>query len=169
MKKTLTNYKLVRGLVVAGVVVPVATVVVYLGYNNFKTETNPSDNEEITTDSDTLPTQANYDGLYKGNTGVAGGLADVNVTVVGTQLTGKATYKGEISGFSISLPATITGTVSPSGVVSGTVKVSGVQYNQQISLSGTTNGQIVGNSMNCSYAISGDEGNFSGEITLTKN
>ena len=123
-----------------------------------------------TTQITITPTQAViYDGIYKGNTGIAGGLADVTLTVSGIHLTGTATYKGVVSGSSISLPATISGTVTATGLIDGTVAVQGRQYNMNISLTGPTNGQITQNIMSCTYTVSGDFGTFNGEISLTKD
>jgi hypothetical protein len=114
------------------------------------------------------PTPVDYSGTYKGNTGVAGGLADVTLSVSGTKMTGTATYKGIVRGYSYTLPATISGTVSPSGVVAGTIDVVGNQHGIAISLSGPTDGRIQESIMNCSYSVSGDAGSYSGQISLTK-
>jgi hypothetical protein len=148
--------------VVAGVVIPVALVIVYLGYNNFMQKPAPI------TPQITVTPKVNFDGTYTGNTGVAGGLADVSLTVTGNQLTGDATYKGIVDGRTITVPAKITGTVTSAGVVAGTVAVSGVQFNQNISITGPTNGQIADNIMMCNYQISGDVGEYKGQISLLK-
>lgn len=161
MKKTLNNYKYVKGLIVAGVVIPVALVIVNLGYNNFNTNSDP----QIT------PTQEaseDYNGTYTGNTKTTGGLANVTVNVINGVLDGEATYIGEYQGFDVTAPAKIEGTVSESGAVSASVTVTGKQYGQTISLSGPTNGQITDGVMTCSYSISGNFGEFSGEILLNK-
>ena len=162
MKKTLSNYKVVTNIIVAGLVVTTAIVIVNLGYNNFSPKTNVL----------VTPTAAettNYNGTYEGNTDVAKGLANVTVSVLNGVLSGDATYIGVHSGFNITLPAKINGTVSETGVVTGTVVVSGTQYGQEINLNGPTNGQITNNNMDCSYSVSGNFGSYNGEIALVKN
>lgn len=113
--------------------------------------------------------KVSLDGVYKGTTGVAGGLADATLTVAGRVLSGNATYNGVVEGRTITLPTTITGIVTDTGVITGTVAVSGTQYGQKISLTGPINGKITDSIMDCTYSVTGDVGAYGGQISLTKD
>lgn len=155
-----------KGIIIAVILLLLAIIVIFL-INSFNAQ-KPVQNDIVPT-TVTPTVKVTYDGIYNGNTGVAGGLADVTLTVSGTGLTGNAIYKGVVDNRTMTLPATITGTVSVAGVVTGTVAVSGVQYGQTISLSGPINGQITENIMNCTYSVTGDVGAYGGQISLVKN
>lgn len=114
------------------------------------------------------PTATSYNGTYKGNTKVAEGLADVTVTVNGTTLTGTATYKGYYYKTTVSLPATILGTVSSTGAVTATVSVKGTAMGVDVSLTGPAKGQITGKALNATYTVTGSGMKYSGAVALTK-
>jgi len=151
-----------------GGTVIVATVIVggYLGWHHFH---KPTFNSTPSTTTQGVSNKASYQGTYRGATNVPSGLADVSLNVSGTTITGSGTYNGNVEGYSISAPLSISGTISSTGAVtlgiSGSTVVAGNTYNA----GGQATGQITGNSMTCHYsvAVTGSL-SINGDITLSK-
>lgn len=154
------------GVIVGFLLLAIAVILILLLLNNLQTPEPAPEPEPIP--EEIVEPAPSFDGTYQGNTAVAAGLADVTVSIQGLALTGTATYLGEGLGYSLSLPATISGTVSENGVVEATVIVSGNQYGIDFYFTGPANGNAADGTITCTYTVSGEYGTYGGEITLTK-
>jgi hypothetical protein len=163
----LTGYKQVY-IWIGGAII-VATVITG-GFFVWKSLRKPATPGPTPTNTQvTAPAVLNYDGLYRGTTAVAAGLADVIMTVGNNNtINGTATYKGTYAGYPITAPVTLLGTVSSKGVVSGGISGSGKQYGRSYTIGGGFQGQITGNTMACTYRGTGGGEPYSGNVTLVK-
>jgi len=165
VRPLLKGYK--QAYVWIGGSIVVATVITggFFGWRAYNTPATPvpAKTQAIT------PTKPNYDGLYRGTSAVAKGLADVALTVGNNNtINGTAIYKGTYAGYAIATPVTLLGTVSALGVVSGGISGSGTLYGQSYTIGGSFQGQITGNTMVCTYSGTGGGEAFNGSVTLLK-
>jgi len=154
--------------IITGVVIVVG-VIIGAGYRATKpkpkTQETPKTNTQTT---QPVVTKANYDGTYTGNTAVASGLANVRLVISGGTATGTATYNGVFFGTKISMPATLTGTVSDKGAVSVNISASGPVMGRSVTVTGKGSGQVTGNNLVGTYTVSGSGVSSSGAVNLTK-
>lgn len=116
-----------------------------------------------------VPEKPSYDGTYSGSTDAASGMATASMTVEGTALFGRATYRETKEGQAFRIGLNISGSVNEEGRVSGRISGSQVVGDRTVTVNGSFSGGIYGNSMSIRFrATSSATGDTSGSITLTK-
>lgn len=160
--------KIVGGIVVA------ATVItgVYFGYRYVQpkfTKVTSVSPQAKNLNTNTAVKKIDFNGTYVGNSSTPFGLSDIEATVSGSKLTGKAVYNAQNLG---KINVTISGNVETSGRIIGTFSGSGSILRMTVNVTGNYQAQITGSSMNVSYSasVSSTKVNqtFPSQATLTK-
>ncbi len=159
--------------IIGGTVIT-ATVItgVYFGYRyiqpKFTQVTSVSQNSQKS-NTNTATKKVDFNGTYVGNSSTPFGLSDIEATVSGSKLTGKAVYNAQNLG---KVNVIISGTVETSGRIIGAFSGSGSVLRMTVNVSGNYQAQITGSSMNVSYSanVSSSKVNqtFPSQATLSK-
>lgn len=160
--------KIVGGIAVAATVITSA----YFGYRYIQpkfTKVNSVSPNSQNSNTNTATKKVDFNGTYYGNSSTPFGLSDIEATVSGSKLTGKAVYNAQNLG---KVNVTISGTVETSGRIIGTFSGSGSVLKMTVNVTGNYQAQITSGSMNVSYSanVSSSKINqtFPSQATLSK-